>query len=1471
MNASGSYSNTATISGNQSDPSSGNNTSTVTPGANDLPIANKDVVTTNEDTPLSITVATNDHLSNDGGNVFNIACVLCSSTAHGSLTFNSNGTYTYTPNANYNGTDQFVYQLCDANNDCDTAIVYITINPVNDLPIANWDAASTNEDTPVNGTVTANDVVSGDGGNVWTLVTAPTHGTVTVNADGTYTYTPNANYNGPDSFIYKLCDVDNDCDTAIVRLTINSVNDLPVAVNDVKTTNEDTPVSGTVISNDTPSGDGGNVWTLVGANGGATHGSITMSPNGSYTYTPDPNYNGTDVFTYQVCDVTPDCSTATVTITINPINDSPIANWDSTSTNENISVNGTLTSNDVLSGDGGNVWALVSSATHGSVTVNTNGIYTYTPNSNYNGPDNFIYTLCDVDNDCDTAIVFINIISINHPPIAVVDIKTTTENIPVSGTVTANDSDPDGNLNPNGYTLVTSPTHGTLVFNNDGSYTYTPNTNYIGTDNFIYQVCDLGMPIICDTAIVYITIKDCKPTAAFTYNKLCNGLVEFNNTSTNATDYEWIFGNGSFCTNSPATFTREFYAGNGNVAHTYTVTLIARNNGRCSDTVTQTFTIEPNAIAVFNYNALGCSKTVKFNNLSVNGSTYEWDFGVLPLGTAVSSATSPSYTYAANGTYSVRLITKNSEGCADTLIKSVVVNSNGISPTASFGYTVNAGSCVTRYTFYSTSTNAVSYQWIFSDGSVVNQASISHSFATAGDYIVKLVAKSSTNCYDTATQTIHVAGNSSGAIAGFTINNQKQCLAGNSFDFINTSTFAGVGYNASYEWDFGDGTTNNVNYFIYNKKYANPGLYSVKLTAVGNNGCRDSYYSTIEVLASPKADFTVTTSCGMTATITNHTTNAIANIWSYGDGGFEENNTSAFTHHYTTQNWFFIKLYAIGANGCIDSTDNGLNTTKAHAPVISLTYDTVACNNAIRFMNTTLGGSEFVWDFGDGSPLGHNYYATHAYSVAGNYLVTLTASNGSSCVSTYSFIVRAPQGWDVALPKAHYEYTVSGCSNDVLATSSSINATSLAWYYDGVLLGNSSTQAINNAAVGVHNLQLISYSGACSDTFTQVIIIQDAPTGNFNYNTSTCSKTVTFASNTNNANSFKWNFGDVTSASDSAIGSIASHTFSANGTYAVTLSVTNIAGCTYNVIDNITVNGGNNPLDAAFNFVNTNCDCYCSNKIKFDNITTGNANTYLWNFGDGNTSTQKSPNKGYAATGNYNVSLTVTDATGCISTTSAQVFVPAVAKGPSASFSTDNTSQCLSNNNFNFYNHSRYMGAGWINKYYWDYGDGTFDTTNTFVYNKRYSSIGKYTVRLIAVGNEDCRDTMMITVQVKSGSCIGTGVILQMFNPTIDKGLAAQSSDASTGIEKATVTENNWSLYPNPNTGAFTISSKNISGINTIEVIDILGRTIDVDITKNMSKNNIDFRLNEVREGYYFVIIKNESGENTKLKFNITY
>src|SRR6188768_589223 len=464
--------------------------------------------------------STNDTPSGDGGNMWTLVGVDGGAT-NGSVVMNPDGTYTYTPDPDFNGMDTITYMVCDTNGDCSTAEIIITITPVNDVPVAVDDTNTTNEDTPVMGNASTNDTPSGDGGNTWSLVGVDggaTNGSVVMNPDGTYTYTPDPDFNGMDTITYTVCDTNADCDTAIIVITITPVNDVPVAVDDTNTTMEDTPVSGDASTNDTASGDGGNTWTLVGVDGGATNGSVVMNPDGTYTYTPDPDFNGMDTITYMVCDTNGDCSTAEIIITITPVNDAPVAVDDTNTTNEDTPVMGDASTNDTPSGDGGNMWTLVGvdgAATNGSVVMNPDGTYTYTPDPDFNGMDTITYMVCDTNGDCSTAEIIITITPVNDVPVAVDDTNTTNEDTPVMGDASTNDT-PSGD-GGNTWSLVGvdgGAMHGSVVMNPDGTYTYTPETNFNGMDTITYMVCDTNGD--CSTAIIIITVTPDEFAAAVT-------------------------------------------------------------------------------------------------------------------------------------------------------------------------------------------------------------------------------------------------------------------------------------------------------------------------------------------------------------------------------------------------------------------------------------------------------------------------------------------------------------------------------------------------------------------------------------------------------------------------------------------------------------------------------------------------------------------------------------------------------------------------------------------------------------------------------------------------------------------------------------------------------------------------------------------------------------------------------------------
>ncbi|WP_460242375.1 tandem-95 repeat protein, partial [Aurantivibrio infirmus] len=169
--------------------------------------------------------------------------------ANGTLTLNADGTFTYVPNANFNGTDSFVYEASDGNGGTAQATVTITVNAVNDTPTVVDDAYATNEDTTLTINL-PNDVLANDSdidGDSLTVNTTPVtdvaNGTLTLNADGTFTYVPNANFNGTDSFVYEASDGNGGTAQATVTITVNAVNDTPTIVDDAYATNEDTTLT----------------------------------------------------------------------------------------------------------------------------------------------------------------------------------------------------------------------------------------------------------------------------------------------------------------------------------------------------------------------------------------------------------------------------------------------------------------------------------------------------------------------------------------------------------------------------------------------------------------------------------------------------------------------------------------------------------------------------------------------------------------------------------------------------------------------------------------------------------------------------------------------------------------------------------------------------------------------------------------------------------------------------------------------------------------------------------------------------------------------------------------------------------------------------------------------------------------------------------------------------------------------------
>jgi VCBS repeat-containing protein len=308
--------------------------STVT---NRAPTAAADAYSTAEDTTLS--VAAPGVLANDSDvDGDPLTAALATGPVHGALTLNANGSFTYAPTGNFNGSDSFTYKAGDGTALSSAATVTVTVTEVNDSPTAVADAATLGEDASVAIDVTANDTPgpgneAGQALSVGSL-TQPAHGQaaiITGGADaGKVRYTPAADYNGPDSFTYTVCDdgttnglADAKCDTASVAVTITAGNDAPVARDDSYATDEDTtltvPAPGVLANDSDVDGDPLTAALVTGP----AHATLTMNANGSFAYTPAANFNGTDSFTYRTSDGTLASGPATVTIAVTAVNDGP--------------------------------------------------------------------------------------------------------------------------------------------------------------------------------------------------------------------------------------------------------------------------------------------------------------------------------------------------------------------------------------------------------------------------------------------------------------------------------------------------------------------------------------------------------------------------------------------------------------------------------------------------------------------------------------------------------------------------------------------------------------------------------------------------------------------------------------------------------------------------------------------------------------------------------------------------------------------------------------------------------------------------------------------------------------------------------------------------------------------------------------------------------------------------------------------
>ncbi|EOW0838954.1 tandem-95 repeat protein [Vibrio parahaemolyticus] len=420
-----------------------------------------------------------------------------------------NGIATITPTADWNGSETLTFTATDPSGESVSQTVDFTVTPVADIVA---DKATVVEDTPTIIKVLGNDTFEGDNKVVsLDAENGPKNGTVIVNNDGTVTYTPDDNYVGKDTFTYIVTS-GGVSESTTVTVNVTPVNDAPVAKDDIATTQEDTAVTIDVLSNDTDVD--GDKLSIQSATVPEAQGRVEIV-DGKLVFTPAENFNGHAEITYTVTDGAL-TDQATVKVTVNAVNDTPVVESNIADqalaedfTPYTIDLNTAFSDVDNVDGE---LTFSVSGNSNIQVAI-VNGIATITPTADWNGSETLTFTATDPSGESVSQ-------TVNFTVAPVVDIEADSTNVvedtPTIINVLGNDTF-EGKDKVVSLDAENGPKNGTVIVNNDGTVTYTPDDNYVGKDTFTYVVTSGGVSESTTVTVNVTPVNDKPESEDFTH------------------------------------------------------------------------------------------------------------------------------------------------------------------------------------------------------------------------------------------------------------------------------------------------------------------------------------------------------------------------------------------------------------------------------------------------------------------------------------------------------------------------------------------------------------------------------------------------------------------------------------------------------------------------------------------------------------------------------------------------------------------------------------------------------------------------------------------------------------------------------------------------------------------------------------------------------------------------------------------
>lgn len=429
-------------------------------------------------------------LANDfNDNTDPLTAVLTSGPSHGSITFNSNGTFQLTPNAGYVGSDYLGYQAW-CNDQWSTTSVEIMVT--NTAPTAVGQSLSIGHDQILTNINLLANSYDADGDTLTaSIASGPSHGQITQNGSGLWDYTPNASWTGTDSATVTTSDGIATSWPAPFTFNVTNMvtNTAPTAVGQSLSIGHDQVLTDIDLLANAYDADGDALTATIAS--GPSHGQLTQNARGLWDYTPDPLWTGSDSFSASVSDGI--ATSWPATFTLNTTNTAPIAIGDEYFVRHDqvleLDAAGGVLANDRDEEFDSLSATLVQVPAHGSLSLDSEGAFTYSPNAYYAGDDSFSYFASDGIAQSSTTFVTIHVL--NTVPTALEDRYHFEPGIALEVAtgmgVLTNDTDPDDVLT---VALVLGPQSGTLILNQDGSFNYTPNENFSGDDSFTYKAMD---------------------------------------------------------------------------------------------------------------------------------------------------------------------------------------------------------------------------------------------------------------------------------------------------------------------------------------------------------------------------------------------------------------------------------------------------------------------------------------------------------------------------------------------------------------------------------------------------------------------------------------------------------------------------------------------------------------------------------------------------------------------------------------------------------------------------------------------------------------------------------------------------------------------------------------------------------------------------------------------------------------------